>query len=57
LEKRKMGYFVAPFILDLYHFRCVCNSLYSYEGMMPEGAAENQFYSDKTFLTVFVDGI
>jgi hypothetical protein len=35
LEKRKMGYFVAPFILDLYHFRCVCNSLYSYEGMMP----------------------
>lgn len=30
----------------------------SYEGMMPirEGAAENQFYSDKTFLTVFADG-
>ncbi|WP_348822282.1 cytochrome c biogenesis protein CcsA [Flavobacterium aestuarii] len=30
----------------------------SFEGMMPirEGAAENQFYSDKTFLTVFVDG-
>ena len=30
----------------------------SYEGMMPirEGATENQFYSDKTFLTVFVDG-
>jgi cytochrome c-type biogenesis protein CcsB len=30
----------------------------SYEGMMPirEGAAENQFYSDKMFLTVFVDG-
>lgn len=30
----------------------------SYEGMMPirEGAAENQFYSDKVFLTVFVDG-
>ncbi len=30
----------------------------SYEGMMPirEGAAENQFYSDQTFLTVFVDG-
>jgi cytochrome c-type biogenesis protein CcsB len=30
----------------------------SYEGMMPirEGAAENQFYSDKTFLTVYVDG-
>jgi cytochrome c-type biogenesis protein CcsB len=30
----------------------------SYEGMMPirEGAAENQFYSDKTFLTIFVDG-
>ncbi len=30
----------------------------SYEGMMPirEGAAENQFYSDKTYLTVFVDG-
>ncbi|TRX39728.1 cytochrome c biogenesis protein [Flavobacterium restrictum] len=30
----------------------------SYEGMMPirEGAAENQFFSDKTFLTVFVDG-
>ena len=28
----------------------------SYEGMMPirEGAAENQIYSDKTFLTVFV---
>lgn len=30
----------------------------SYEGVMPirEGAAENQFYSDKTFLTLFVDG-
>ncbi len=30
----------------------------SYEGMMPirEGAAENQIYSDKTFLTYFVDG-
>ena len=30
----------------------------SYEGMMPirEGATENQIYSDKTFLTVFVDG-
>ena len=30
----------------------------SYEGMMPirEGAAENQVFSDKTFLTVFVDG-
>jgi hypothetical protein len=31
----------------------------SYEGMMPirEGAAENQFYSDKTFLTVLSMGI
>jgi cytochrome c-type biogenesis protein CcsB len=31
----------------------------SYEGMMPirEGAAENQIYSDKNFLTIFVDGI
>ncbi|MDV6167092.1 cytochrome c biogenesis protein CcsA [Flavobacterium sp. DG1-102-2] len=30
----------------------------SYEGMMPirEGAAESRFYSDKTYLTVFVDG-
>ncbi|MFD2098791.1 cytochrome c biogenesis protein [Flagellimonas iocasae] len=30
----------------------------SYEGMMPirEGATENQFYSDKTFLTAFIDG-
>jgi cytochrome c-type biogenesis protein CcsB len=30
----------------------------SYEGMMPirEGASENVFYSDKMFLTVFVDG-
>ncbi len=30
----------------------------SYEGMMPirEGASEKVFYSDKTFLTVFVDG-
>jgi cytochrome c-type biogenesis protein CcsB len=30
----------------------------SYEGMMPirEGATSNQFYSEKTFLTVFVDG-
>ncbi len=30
----------------------------SYEGMMPirEGATENQFFSDKTFLTVYVDG-
>ena len=30
----------------------------SYEGMMPirEEATENQFYSDKTFLTVMVDG-
>ena len=31
----------------------------SYEGMMPirEGATENQVYSDKNFLTIFVDGI
>ncbi|RTY84488.1 cytochrome C biogenesis protein [Flavobacterium sp. ZB4P23] len=30
----------------------------SYEGMMPirEGAAENQIFSDKTYLTLFVDG-
>jgi cytochrome c-type biogenesis protein CcsB len=30
----------------------------SYEGMMPirEGASENRFYSEKTFLSVFVDG-
>lgn len=30
----------------------------SYEGMMPicEGAAENQVFSEKTFLTVFIDG-
>lgn len=30
----------------------------SYEGVMPirEGAAENQIFSDKTFLTIFVDG-
>ena len=30
----------------------------SFEGMMPirEGATENQFFSDKTFLTAFVDG-
>src|SRR6187402_2423926 len=30
----------------------------SYEGMMPirEGAAENKIYSDKTFLTIMVDG-
>jgi len=30
----------------------------SYEGMMPirEGATENQIFSDKTYLTVFVDG-
>lgn len=31
----------------------------SYEGMMPirEGATENKMYSDKAYLTVFVDGI
>lgn len=31
---------------------------FSYEGMMPirEGATENVFFSDKTYLTVFVDG-
>ena len=31
----------------------------SYEGMMPirEGAASNQFYSDKNYLNVFVDGM
>ncbi|TMU56272.1 cytochrome c biogenesis protein CcsA [Flagellimonas algicola] len=30
----------------------------SYEGVMPirEGATENRFYSDKTYLTAFVDG-
>src|SRR5690606_25381475 len=30
----------------------------SFEGMMPirEGATEKVFYSDKTYLTVFVDG-
>lgn len=31
----------------------------SYEGMMPirEGSVSNQFYSDKNYLTVYVDGI
>ncbi|OWP87562.1 cytochrome C biogenesis protein [Flavobacterium covae] len=31
----------------------------SYEGIMPirEGATENQFYSDRTYLTYFVDGM
>jgi len=31
----------------------------SYEGMMPirEGASTNQMFSDKTYLTVFVDGV
>ncbi|MCL9805733.1 cytochrome c biogenesis protein CcsA [Flavobacterium amniphilum] len=31
----------------------------SYEGMMPirEGATENQVYSDRTFLTMYVDGM
>ncbi|WP_281239567.1 cytochrome c biogenesis protein CcsA [Flavobacterium praedii] len=30
----------------------------SFEGMMPirEGATENQFYSDKTYLTLYIDG-
>ena len=30
----------------------------SYEGMMPirEGASENRFYSDKTYLTAYIDG-
>jgi hypothetical protein len=53
-----MGYFVAPFILDIISGAFVTRYI-SYEGMMPirEGAAENQFYSDKTFLTVLSMGI
>jgi hypothetical protein len=52
-----MGYFVAPFILDLYHSGAFVTRYISYEGMMPIRAAENQFYSDKTFLTVLSMGI
>jgi hypothetical protein len=54
-----MGYFVAPFILDFIISGAFVTRYISYEGMMPirEGAAENQFYSDKTFLTVLSMGI
>jgi hypothetical protein len=50
-----MGYFISPFILDLIISGAFVTR-YSYEGMMPirEGAAENQFYSDKTFAYFFI---
>jgi hypothetical protein len=49
-----MGYFVYLSWIFIISGAFVTRYI-SYEGMMPirEGAAENQFYSDKTFLTVF----
>jgi hypothetical protein len=51
-----MGYFTN---LSFYSLGAFVTRYISYEGMMPirEGAAENQFYSDKTFLTVLSMGI
>jgi hypothetical protein len=50
LLKKKNGPLYAAFVLDFYHFRAFVTRYISYEGMpIREGAAENQFYSDKPF--------
>jgi len=58
LKKEKWATLLLHLALLLIIVGAFVTRYISFEGMMPirEGATENQFYSDKTFLTVFVDG-
>ncbi len=58
LKKEKWATLLLHFSFIFIIIGAIITRYISYEGMMPirEGAAENQIYSDKTFLTLFVDG-
>ncbi|SHH55498.1 cytochrome c biogenesis protein CcsA [Flavobacterium defluvii] len=58
LKKEKWATFLLHIAFVFIILGAFITRYISYEGMMPirEGATENQLYSDKTFLTVFVDG-
>ncbi|MFV5692093.1 cytochrome c biogenesis protein CcsA [Flavobacterium sp. LT1R49] len=58
LKKEKWATLLLHLAFVFILFGAFVTRYISYEGVMPirEGAAENQVFSDKTFLTVFVDG-
>ncbi|WP_343694198.1 cytochrome c biogenesis protein CcsA [Flavobacterium sp.] len=58
LKKEKWATFLLHIAFVFIILGAFITRYISYEGMMPirEGAAENQIFSDKTFITVFVDG-
>ena len=58
LKKEKWATLLLHLAFILILFGAFITRYISFEGVMPirEGATESQFYSDKTFLTIFVDG-
>jgi cytochrome c-type biogenesis protein CcsB len=58
LKKEKWATLLLHLAFIFILFGAFITRYISYEGVMPirEGATENKVYSDKTFLTVFVDG-
>jgi len=58
LKKEKWATFLLHIAFIFILLGAFITRYISYEGMMPirEGAAENQIYSDKTFITIFADG-
>ena len=57
-KKEKWATLILHLSFILILIGAVVTRYISYEGMMPirEGASENKVFSDKTFLTVYVDG-
>lgn len=58
LRKEKWAVLLIHLSFILILFGAFVTRYFGYEGMMPirEGATENQFLSEKTYLTVYVDG-
>ena len=58
LRKEKWAILMIHLSFILIIFGAFITRYFGYEGVMPirEGAAENTFLSDKTYLTVFVEG-
>ena len=53
-----MGDTYASFIVYIYFFGAFLTRYHGFEGMMSirEGATENTFLSQKTYLTTYIDG-
>lgn len=58
-KKEKWGTLLLHLSFILILLGAFITRYFSYEGIMPirEGATENKFYSDKAYLTIFVDGM